>query len=116
MKHHIEESGLADCNPNACQTLNDLVITGDYFTDVHYFNIRRYMRFILCNLDFQTVGHNPQLYWAQPNIAPHCGPFTSTDVVEFFLRHRIQTKSEAHPTSYSMGTEVFYPGSNAAGA
>jgi len=35
---------------------------------------------------------------------------------KFFLHHRVQTGSEAHPASYPMGTRVFFPGSKAAGA
>jgi hypothetical protein len=34
----------------------------------------------------------------------------------FSLHHRVQTSSEAHQTSYPMGTRVFFPGGIAAGA
>jgi hypothetical protein len=37
-------------------------------------------------------------------------------MVIFLFRHRVQTSSGAHPASYPMGTEGFYPGSKAAGA
>jgi hypothetical protein len=33
----------------------------------------------------------------------------------FFLRHRVQTGSEAHPDSYPMGTGGSFPGGKAAG-
>jgi hypothetical protein len=34
----------------------------------------------------------------------------------FFLRHRVQSGSGAHPTSYPMGTGGFFPGGKVAGA
>jgi hypothetical protein len=35
---------------------------------------------------------------------------------DFSLRHHIQTGSGAHPASYPMGTEGYFPGDKAAGA
>jgi hypothetical protein len=35
---------------------------------------------------------------------------------EFFLHHRVQTGSGAHPASYPMGTRGSFPGGKAAGA
>jgi hypothetical protein len=39
-----------------------------------------------------------------------------TGAGNFSLHHRVQNGSEAHPTSYPMGTRGSFPGGKAAGA